>query len=99
LSTIATALGRPEAALIAWIHFLAFDLFVGRWIYFDSQEQGLNPWLMAPVLLLTLLMGPAGLLAYLCVRNGLLARRKTLPPEGAHPTREATAKPEALVPP
>ena len=32
-------LSRPEIALVAWIHFLVFDLFVGRWIYRDGGER------------------------------------------------------------
>ena len=68
LPAIAALLGTPEGATIGWVHFLAFDLFVGRWAYLDARERGLSPWLMAPVLLLTLLMGPLGLLAYLGAR-------------------------------
>src|SRR5215204_885830 len=33
LDEIAALLAKPEAALIGWIHLVAFDLFVGRWIY------------------------------------------------------------------
>jgi hypothetical protein len=69
LSGIATLLGSPAGATIAWVHFLAFDLFVGRWIYLDSQERRISPWLMAPVLFLTLMLGPAGFLSYLIVRS------------------------------
>jgi len=65
LSGVAALLGSPEGATIAWIHFLAFDLFVGRWIYLDSQERRVSVWLMAPVLFLTLMLGPAGFLLYL----------------------------------
>jgi hypothetical protein len=73
LTDIASLLGRPEGALIGWIHFLAFDLFVGRWIYLDSRDRSVNPWLMAPILLLTFGLGPCGLLLYLVTR-GLLGR-------------------------
>jgi hypothetical protein len=65
---IATMLGSPEGATIAWVHFLAFDLFVGRWIYLDSQERRLSPLLTAPVLFLTLMLGPLGFLIYLVIR-------------------------------
>lgn len=69
LGTVAMLLGSREGATIAWVHFLAFDLFVGRWIYLDSQERRINPWLMPPVLFLTLMLGPAGFLLYLAVRS------------------------------
>lgn len=62
-------LGSPPGATIAWVHFLAFDLFVGRWIYLDGQERRISSWLMAPVLFLTLMLGPAGFLFYLVVRS------------------------------
>src|ERR1700730_16099027 len=68
LSGIAALLGSPAGATIAWVHFLAFDLFVGRWIYLDSQERRISAWLMAPVLFLTLMLGPPGFLFYLAVR-------------------------------
>jgi apolipoprotein N-acyltransferase len=68
LPGVAALLGTPEGATIGWVHFLAFDLFVGRWAYLDSRERGVSAWAMAPVLLLTLLFGPLGLLAYLGVR-------------------------------
>jgi Domain of unknown function (DUF4281) len=69
LSGITTLLGSPAGATIAWVHFVAFDLFVGRWIYLDSQERQVGAWLMAPVLFLTLMLGPAGFLFYLVVRS------------------------------
>jgi Domain of unknown function (DUF4281) len=68
LQPIASLLATPDGATIAWIHFLAFDLFVGRWAYLDSRARGLSPWPMAPVLALTLLFGPLGYLAFLGVR-------------------------------
>ena len=71
LSGIASLLGSPAGATIAWVHFLAFDLFVGRWIYLDSQERRISAWLIAPVLFLTLMLGPAGFLLYLAVRSAV----------------------------
>ena len=68
LNGVVALLGSPAGATIAWVHFLAFDLFVGRWIYLDSQERRVSGWLMAPVLFLTLMLGPAGFLLYLVVR-------------------------------
>ncbi|MBO0800165.1 MAG: DUF4281 domain-containing protein [Blastocatellia bacterium] len=81
LAGIAGLLGSPAGATIAWFHFLAFDLFVGRWIYLDSRERGISAWLMAPVLYLTLMLGPCGFLLYLLIRSlkGSLAGAKTLP--------------------
>jgi hypothetical protein len=82
LSGVATLLASPAGATIAWVHFLAFDLFVGRWIYLDSRERGLSSWLVAPVLFFTLMLGPAGFLLYLLARSllGLAApTRQSVP--------------------
>src|SRR5229473_2570014 len=62
LGGIAVLLGSPAGATVAWVHFLAFDLFVGRWIYLDSHERRISAWVMAPVLFLTLMLGPGGFL-------------------------------------
>jgi ABA DEFICIENT 4-like len=69
LSSIAALLGSPVGATVGWLHFLAFDLFVGRWIYLDGRERGVPAWVMAPVLFLTLMLGPCGFLLYLIVRH------------------------------
>jgi hypothetical protein len=68
LGPVRALLGTPLGATAAWAHFLAFDLFVGRWIYLDASARGLRALLVSPLLLLTLLLGPLGLLAYLAVR-------------------------------
>ena len=69
LPAIAGLLGSPRGATIAWAHFLAFDLFVGRWAYLDAGERGVPGLLMGPILLLVLLLGPMGLGLYLAVRG------------------------------
>lgn len=68
LPVVRDLLGTPEGATIAWAHFLAFDLLVGRWAYLDSRERNINPFLMAPVLLFTFMLGPVGFLLYLALR-------------------------------
>ncbi|MFO0876940.1 MAG: ABA4-like family protein [Gemmataceae bacterium] len=78
LEAIVQLLSQPEAAVIAWIHFLAFDLFVGRWEYLDAQERGLSHLLLAPILVLTLMFGPLGLLAFLIARPRRAPERKSL---------------------
>ena len=81
LGPIAALLGSPAGATIAWVHFLAFDLFVGRWAYLDSRERGVSALLMAPVLLLILMLGPIGFALYLGLRAiwGLRGRPSAAP--------------------
>jgi len=66
-SGVASLLSNPAGATVGWMHFLTFDLFVGRWAYLDSRERGLSPWLMGPVLFAILIAGPLGFLIYLGV--------------------------------
>lgn len=74
-TSVAVLLGTPLGAAAGWAHFIAFDLFVGRWCYLDARERGVHPLIMAPVLLLTILLGPLGLLAYLAVRAFAASRQ------------------------
>ena len=61
--------------LTGWVHYLAFDLFVGAWIVNDALVRDLNHgwrrWARLPVLALTFLFGPVGLLTWLGVRRAL----------------------------
>ena len=68
LDGVIALLSRPEAILAAWVHFLAFDLFVGSWQAEDAPGAGVPHWLLLPCLALTLLAGPVGLLLYLCIK-------------------------------
>ena len=54
---------------IGWIHYLAFDLFVGLWIARDADAKGFSRLLQAPILLATFLAGPLGLLVWLAIRE------------------------------
>lgn len=64
-----------DSALTAgWLHYLAFDLFVGTWIARDSVDRRVPGLLVAPCLALTLMFGPAGLLAYVLLRLAFARR-------------------------
>ena len=54
----------PGALVAGWVHYLAFDLFVGGWIAERAAERRMPHARLVPVLLLTFLFGPAGLLAF-----------------------------------
>ena len=57
------------AMLAGWIHYLAFDMFVGAWEVKDAQEQGVSHLLVIPCLVLTFLLGPIGFLLYHIIRR------------------------------
>jgi hypothetical protein len=83
---VAALLGTPLGAAAGWAHFIAFDLFVGRFIYLDSRERGINPLVVAPVLALTILLAPLGLLAHLLL-PAVLPRRSQQAGVMAAPSR------------
>ena len=56
-------------ATIGWLHYLAFDLFTGIWISQDGDRKGFARMVQAPVLVLTFLAGPVGLLIWLAIRE------------------------------
>lgn len=57
------------AVLAGWIHYLAFDMFVGAWEVKDAQDQGVSHLLVIPCLVLTFLLGPIGFLLYHIIRR------------------------------
>jgi hypothetical protein len=56
------------AVLAGWLHYLAFDLFVGGYISRDGMERGLRPFQLVPFLFLTFMFGPVGFLTYSAFR-------------------------------
>jgi hypothetical protein len=68
LENVILLLSQPYAALAGWIHYLAFDLFVGAWITRTARAAGVSHWLVLPCLVLTFLFGPAGFLAFTLIR-------------------------------
>jgi hypothetical protein len=67
-----------DALLLAgWIHYLAFDLFVGSWQVRDAGRVGIRHAWVLPCLMLTLMLGPVGLLAYWVLRGIRLRRTFT----------------------
>jgi len=54
---------------IGWLHYLAFDLFVGLWIAKDADAKDFSRILQAPILFATFMAGPVGLFVWLIVRE------------------------------
>lgn len=54
---------------IGWIHYLALDLFAGLWIAKDADQKRFSRLVQVPVLLLTFIAGPAGLLVWFLIRE------------------------------
>jgi len=68
LADVAGLFSDPWLLLAGWVHYLAFDLFIGAWEVRDAGRLGIPHALVLPCLVLTFLFGPIGLLAYGAVR-------------------------------
>lgn len=63
-----------DPVLVAgWVHYLAFDLFLGTWIAVEADKRGYNRLLQAPMLVATFMFGPLGLLLFFITRASEMA--------------------------
>jgi len=82
LADVMALFNDPSIALAGWVHYLAFDLFVGAWITRTARAEGIPHLLILPCLVPTFLFGPAGFLAFTALRAAYAARaRMTKVPE------------------
>lgn len=79
LAEVTALFAVPELVLAGWIHYLAFDLFVGAWEVKDAQEEGIHHLAVIPCLALTLMAGPGGLVLYWIVKLAYRAARRPQP--------------------
>ncbi|CAL9509126.1 hypothetical protein SUDANB105_03573 [Streptomyces sp. enrichment culture] len=68
-----TALADGAGAL--WAQVIAWDLLIGQWMYREGRRLGISPLLMGPLLVLTILLSPIGLLVFLGLRETTSRRR------------------------
>ena len=61
----------PELVLAGWIHYLAFDLFIGAWEARDARRLKIPHLALVPCLVFTFGLGPVGLLFYFILRWSL----------------------------
>ena len=92
LEEVGALLGKEEMLLAGWVHYLAFDLFIGGWIAVEADKVGVNRLIQAPILILTFMFGPVGLALFLAMRAGYF--RKSDAP-ATPPLSPQTATPQA----
>jgi hypothetical protein len=80
LPEVMTLFTNPHIALAGWVHYLAFDLFVGAWAVRTARATGINHLLVLPHLVAIFLFGPAGFLTFHAM---LAAFRMRRPKDGA----------------
>ena len=77
LEGLAGAFSQPSVMLVGWIHYLAFDLWVGAWEAEVAPKWGVPHWVLVPCLFLTFMLGPIGLLLFLAVAGACRLARRT----------------------
>lgn len=70
--------------LAGWVHYLAFDLFIGAWEVRDAQRLEVPHLLVVPCLALTFIAGPVGLAAYFVVRAAVVRKWPGEEPPRSH---------------
>lgn len=68
LDSVMLLFTSPGIALAGWVHYLAFDLFVGAWEVRVARRERIPHLLVLPCLALTFLFGPVGLVVFLGLR-------------------------------
>tara|TARA_B100001094_G_C17867007_1_gene640222 strand:- start:247 stop:678 length:432 start_codon:yes stop_codon:yes gene_type:complete len=66
---------NPRGVAAGWLHYLAFDFWVGCWILRDSQKKGVKHAFIIFPMLCTFMLGPVGIIIYTLV---LLFQKKLI---------------------
>ena len=69
LAEVSVLFSTPTVLLAGWVHFLAFDLFIGAWMCRVARRESIAFYLILPCLPVTFLFGPAGFLLFSLLRE------------------------------
>lgn len=69
LDELAILFSNKNLIFLGWVHYLAFDLWLGTWEYNDAMRHGIHRLVLLPCQLLTFFAGPVGLFLYITIRN------------------------------
>lgn len=67
LAGVTALFAQPWGVVAGWLHYLAFDFFVGCWILATAKKKQIGHWLIVVPLILTFMLGPVGLLVFLAI--------------------------------
>ena len=67
LDSIVTLFSDRAVVFAGWDHYIAFDLFVSRYVLMDSQVRKISHFCVAPIIPIILLAGPSGFAIYACI--------------------------------
>ena len=81
LQEVMIAFTSPWLVMAGWIHYLAFDLFIGAWVCRTARNEGIKFLPVIPCLFLTFLFGPIGFLIFQALRYtaNVLSQRRHQP--------------------
>lgn len=82
ITGIRALFATDAGVVIGWLHYLAFDLFVGLWIARDADAKSVNRFVQAPFLVATFVVGPVGLFLWLVFREPAARRAAQKRPRG-----------------
>jgi len=68
LSNVKTLFQNDNALTAGWIHYLAFDLFVGYYIVNEGKKLSFARWQYTLCLPFTFMFGPIGLLMFVTIK-------------------------------
>jgi len=68
LDNVKALFQQDNAVAAGWLHYLAFDLFVGTYIVREGIRLGLPRWKFTLPLPFTFMFGPIGLLVFLLLK-------------------------------
>lgn len=69
IEAVRTLFARDAVLTAGWLHYLAFDLFIGAWIAARADRIGLPRIIQALILSATFMFGPVGLVMFLTIRG------------------------------
>ncbi|CAM5358876.1 hypothetical protein OQI_04015 [Streptomyces pharetrae CZA14] len=88
LDTFRDLTALADGAGAVWAQVIAWDLLIGQWMYREAGRLRIPPLLMGPLLVLTILLSPVGMLVFLPLRaawarrDARRAAREGVLPEG-----------------
>jgi TRAP-type C4-dicarboxylate transport system permease small subunit len=69
LANVKALFQNDDAVAAGWLHYLAFDLFVGAYVVRESQKLGISRWIFTLILPFTFMFGPVGYLIFFITKT------------------------------
>ena len=68
LAQVQALMANESLVVAGWSHYLCFDLVIGTLIAIEGDKRGLHRVIQIPILLMTFMFGPVGLLLFfICI--------------------------------